>query len=125
VHALALGRIGEREVIVSGGRDTTLRIWDAGSGQPLGAPLTGHTGWVNGVALGRIGEREVIVSCSLDATVRIWDANGRASIALDLLGPVNTVALSFGGTLCAATGPAICAFEAIPGPAGTYPNTPP
>lgn len=51
-----------------------MRIWDAGSGEQLGTPLTGHTGWVTAVALGRIGEREVIVSGSRDQTVRIWDA---------------------------------------------------
>ena len=62
VEAVAVGRVGDREVIVSGGSDETVRIWDAGTGQPVGHPLTGHTGTVVAVAVGRVGGREVIVS---------------------------------------------------------------
>jgi WD40 repeat protein len=57
-----------------------VRIWDAASGEQLGAPLTGHTSSVRAVALGRIGEREIIVSGSGDTTVRIWDAASRKQL---------------------------------------------
>ena len=40
-------------VIVSGSDDGTVRVWDAATGTPIGAPLTGHTGWVRSVAVGR------------------------------------------------------------------------
>ena len=43
VQSVAIGRIGDRDVIVSGGYDKTVRIWDAATGQALGDPLTGHT----------------------------------------------------------------------------------
>ena len=55
VAAVAVGRVGDREVIVSGGWDETVRVWDAGTGQPVGPPLTGHTGEVGAVAVGRVG----------------------------------------------------------------------
>ena len=74
VPAVAVGRAGDREVIVSGGNDQTVRIWDAVTGQPAGPPLIGHTSWVLAVAVGRAGDREVIVSGGYDQTVRIWDA---------------------------------------------------
>ena len=74
VYAVAIGRIGDRDVIVSGSEDGTVRVWDAAAGQPRGDPLTGHTGWVNAVAIGRIGDRDVIVSGGSDRTVRVWDA---------------------------------------------------
>lgn len=35
--------------VVSGSRGKTLRVWDSGTGQPIGASLTGHTGAVNSV----------------------------------------------------------------------------
>ena len=46
MFAVAVGRAGDRDVIVSGGDDGTVRVWDAATGQPAGPPLTGHTGAV-------------------------------------------------------------------------------
>ena len=71
---MAIGRAGDRDVIVSGSDDGTVRIWDAVTGDPVGVPLTGHDGPVNAVAIGRAGDRDIIVSGSGDGTVRIWDA---------------------------------------------------
>ena len=62
VFAVAVGRAGDRDVIVSGSDDGTVRVWDAATGQPVGQPLTGHTGGVSAVAVGRAGDRDVIVS---------------------------------------------------------------
>jgi WD40 repeat protein len=79
VYAVAVGRLGDRDVIVSGGVDGTVRIWDE-DGNSLGRPLTGHDGDVNAVAVGRLGDRDVIVSGGDDSgggTVRIWDQDGQ------------------------------------------------
>ena len=71
---MAIGRAGDRDIIVSGSGDGTVRVWDAVTGDPVGGPLAGHDGWVNAVAIGRAGDRDVIVSGSDDGTVRVWDA---------------------------------------------------
>ena len=52
VRAVAVGQVEGRPVVVSGGDDETVRIWDAGTGQPIGDPLTGHTRSVAAVACG-------------------------------------------------------------------------
>ncbi|HZE17591.1 MAG TPA: WD40 repeat domain-containing protein [Mycobacterium sp.] len=54
----------------SGSDDGTLRVWDAGTGLPVGAPLTGHPNWVTSVALSPDGK--LIVSGSADNTLRLW-----------------------------------------------------
>ena len=81
VTAVAIGRIGDRDVIISGSSDmfkddgdNTVRVWDAATGQPRGRPLTGHTSAVSGVTFGRAGDCDVAISASWDRTVRVWDA---------------------------------------------------
>ena len=58
--------------LVSGGADSTLRLWDTTNGESIGEPLKGHTNEVKSVAFNHTGSR--IVSGSGDTTVRLWDA---------------------------------------------------
>ncbi|KIM21762.1 hypothetical protein M408DRAFT_324867 [Serendipita vermifera MAFF 305830] len=57
--------------IVSGSRDTTIRVWDAETGEVVTGPFKGHTDSVNSVEFSPDGRR--IVSGSQDATIRVWD----------------------------------------------------
>ncbi len=72
VSFVALGRIGGRDVAISGGYDRTVRLWDAASGESI-AVLEGPNDWVSSVAPGRIGGRDVGLSGSYDVTVRLWN----------------------------------------------------
>jgi WD40 repeat protein len=75
-----LGGPGDRDIIVSGTNDGTVRVWDAVTGVPAGAPLTGHDRGVNAVAIGRAGDREVIVSGTDDRTVLIRQHRPRRQV---------------------------------------------
>ena len=58
--------------IVTGSWDNTLRLWDVDTGQPIGAPLQGHTDSVRSVVFSPDGT--LIVSGSGDKTLRLWNA---------------------------------------------------
>jgi WD40 repeat protein len=116
---VALGRVGDRDVIVSADYDGGVLIWDAATGAPIGNPLTSHTGSVAAVALGRIDDRDVIVSAGRDGTVLICDpATGATLHTADLLSPARALAVSPDGQLSVATGHAVCAFTLPPCPDG-------
>jgi WD40 repeat protein len=84
VLAVAFDRDGHR--IVSGGRDRSVRLWDAATGAPLG-DLRGHTASVTGLAFHPDGRR--LAAASMDSMRGgkgegiLWDpATGRAVLSL-------------------------------------------
>ncbi|EDY49537.1 WD-40 repeat-containing protein [Streptomyces clavuligerus] len=78
VTALAALRVDGRPAVVSAGVDHTLRLWDAGTGRPIGAPFEGHT--ASPVALTALpDEARHLVSAGMDGTLRRWRAAGHGS----------------------------------------------
>ncbi len=68
-RGLALGRVGERDIVAFADYEN-VRLWDAASREQLGQPLTGHVGAVYAVALGRVSDRDMISTPPPAATVR-------------------------------------------------------
>ena len=56
--------------VVTASGDKTARIWDSGTGEPVGEPLR-HDGWVTTAAFSPDGR--YVVTASYDKTARIWD----------------------------------------------------
>ncbi|SES41452.1 hypothetical protein, partial [Lentzea albida] len=72
----------------------TVRLWDPVTGQPVGDPLTGHTGRVAAVAAVPLPDgRTLLATASHDATVRLWDPATQAQLKeLDVGTPVYAIA---------------------------------
>ncbi|KIM21961.1 hypothetical protein M408DRAFT_79768 [Serendipita vermifera MAFF 305830] len=93
VNAVSFSPDGRR--IVSGSGDTTIRIWDAETGEMVTKPLKGHDWAVNSVEFSHDGRR--IVSGSDDGTIRVWDAETGELVSGPVIGhkgPVLSVRFS-------------------------------
>ena len=84
---MAFSSDGQRIVTRSDGN--RLHVWDGGTGQQMGQPLTGHTNTVTSVAFSPDGRR--IVSGSDDTTLRLWDAGTGQPIGAPLTGHTRSV----------------------------------
>ncbi|MEV6964786.1 caspase family protein [Hamadaea sp. NPDC051192] len=91
LRTVAIGPAGERTVIVAGGDDGALRVWDAAGRRAVHTPLTGHDAPVTAVAIGDAEGRPVIVSGGADHTVRLWNAATGEPITEPLTGHTDVV----------------------------------
>ncbi|MFE7530179.1 WD40 repeat domain-containing protein [Kitasatospora sp. NPDC057542] len=88
VSAVAVGPVAVdgATVVVSGGDDGAVRLWDLATGEPVGEPMTGHAGPVHAVATAEPDGRAVAVSAGTDEDVRVWDLTTRRLLHPPLAG---------------------------------------
>jgi WD40 repeat protein len=114
VTTMTLGRIGDRDVIITGGgrnREYLVQARDITTGDPIGPPMSGHTKVITAVASGHVYDRDVIMSASDDNTVRIWNrTTGAITYVIDTLDPVRALAVE-GDHIALAAGTAVCAIS--------------
>ncbi|MEV6279315.1 hypothetical protein [Nocardia sp. NPDC051832] len=66
--------------LATGSDDSTIRLWDPITGDPVGQPLTGHTDAVLAATAVPVGGRPLLATGSRDATVRLWDAGSGEAV---------------------------------------------
>jgi WD40 repeat protein len=111
--------LGDGQRFVSASSDTTLRVWNAGTGL-CERVLKGHTSWVGSVCALNNGR---VVSASGDKTLRVWKATGECERVLRghtdgvycvfLLGNGHSVSASLDSTLRVWDGAGAC-LEIVP-----------
>ncbi|KAF8753809.1 kinase-like protein [Rhizoctonia solani] len=72
------------DMIASGSKDQTIRLWNASTNQQIGGPLTGHHGNINSVVF--LPKGNLIASGSDDKTIRLWDTQKGMPVSEPLLG---------------------------------------
>lgn len=101
VLSLAVGKLKDQGVVVSGGEDA-IRVWDLRTGAPRRSPVTDARG-ATSVALGRSGGRPVIVSNYSGLTERdvgtevfVWDleTGHRVGAPMKSTGPISSLYVS-------------------------------
>lgn len=71
-----------RTLIISCDDDGVLRRWNATTGEPIGDPLTGHTGWVRAVTSTQLEDgRTLIISGGSDWSLILWPLRPNGQIA--------------------------------------------
>jgi WD40 repeat protein len=89
----------DRQYLVSGSHDYTVRVWDVATGIQLRI-MTGHENEVSSVAFSGDGKKLRVVSGSDDCTVRVWDTMTGAELrTMHHEQGVNCVAVSHDGQL--------------------------
>ncbi|MFJ6621511.1 hypothetical protein ACIQOW_28550 [Kitasatospora sp. NPDC091335] len=84
--AVTTATVDGRPVVVTGGEEGTVRLWDLATGEPVGEPMTGHTQLIRSVATAEPDGRPVAVSGGVDRTVRVWDLRTRRLLHPPLTG---------------------------------------
>ncbi|MBE8966762.1 pentapeptide repeat-containing protein [Nostocales cyanobacterium LEGE 12452] len=90
-------------LLVSGGRDGTLRLWNVQDGQSIHV-LEGHTHDVYGLAIS--ADSQLLVSTGEDQTVRLWNLQSGRNLKMlrGYTGGVHSLCLSADGQLLASSG---------------------
>lgn len=83
VNALAVLQAGDgRPLLVSGGSDGAVRVWDPESRDAVGHAWPASDNGVNAIAvLQHSGDRAFVASCGTDGTLRLWDAQHGIEVA--------------------------------------------
>lgn len=95
IHTMRYFKLEDKEYLVTGSEDKTIRIWDTNSGDCL-KEVKGHLMRIKSVSVLETGNRLILMSASSDGVVKCWDM-------ADLINKDDTEALGEYNTKCRIT----------------------
>ncbi|GAB1517004.1 hypothetical protein RhiTH_000047 [Rhizoctonia solani] len=100
IYCIAISSDGTRIISGDSSFESSIRMWDAQTGNLIGSPLTGHSSGVHGVAISP--DNTHILSGSEDLTLKLWNTATQTAIhSYQHTSPIYCVAFSPDGTLIA------------------------
>ncbi|WP_165960959.1 caspase family protein [Actinocrispum wychmicini] len=91
IRSLATGDMDGRPIVLSGGEDGTVRIWDLITQRPIGEPLRPGSRSITALAVGEMGEFTVAVVGGSDGRLRMWDLSSGRPLGENLDGHTNEI----------------------------------
>jgi hypothetical protein len=73
VRAVAVGSDGHRDLVVAGGADGRVRVWDPAANQLLATLGPNGPAWINAAGLTTIDDVPAVVAAGGDGLLRVWD----------------------------------------------------
>lgn len=89
--AVTVGAIADVAVVITASADGSVRLWELGTDEMIGDPLTGHTKPVSSVVFGHLDDCPIAITASADSSVRVWDLMTGEQVGNPLLGHVGAV----------------------------------
>jgi WD40 repeat protein len=91
IKALACTTIDDVPVAVAGCGDATIQLFSLRDFQPIGDPLTGHTGPITATACYQIEGASMAVTADSEGAVRVWNLSTATAAGAPLMGHTSNV----------------------------------
>ncbi len=102
--AVTLGRLDEREIVVTGDGGGYIRAWDVAAGHPVALSIPPHSDAIARLRMRMLNQVPVLVVTDTSGRMRVWDVGTNSQIVeINAESRIQDLALTDAADLCVAT----------------------